>query len=179
MATSSSLWVSDSVTQLECNLDDTTGELFGHVIELLMEVGAVDAWASPIVMKKGRPAHTLHCLCMPDVESKLLEVMFRHTTTLGIRIYRDIPRAKLCRSFQTVQTPYRDNSLDGKVQVKVSSFVTGEIISAKPEFDDCRLISKSSGIPIKMVSETALSDFRTTTRLRSDADKNELADGDG
>jgi len=180
MATSSSsLWVSDTVTQLECNLDDTTGELLGHVIELLLEVGAVDAWASPIVMKKGRPAHTLHCLFMQDVESKLLEVMFRHTTTLGIRIYCDIPRAKLCRSFQTVQTRYRNNELDGKVQVKVSSFVTGEIISAKPAFDDCQLISKSSGIPIKIVSETALSDFRTTKRLRSDTDKNELGNGVG
>ena len=157
----SSLWLSDNVTQLECNLDDATGELVGHAMELLLERGALDAWASPIVMKKGRPAHTLHCLCHPDDESKILEALFRHTTTLGIRIHREIPRAKLCRSFHIAQTPYRDSPRDGQVHVKVSSFVTGEIVSVKPEFDDCQSISRASGVPVKIIAEAALSDFRT------------------
>jgi pyridinium-3,5-bisthiocarboxylic acid mononucleotide nickel chelatase len=164
----SPLWLVDSVTQLECNLDDTTGELLADVIEVLLDQGAVDAWASPIVMKKGRPAHCLHCLCHSDDESKILEVFFRHTTTLGVRINREIPRAKLCRSFQVAQTPYRDNPRDGKVSVKVSSFQTGEIVSVKPEFDHCRGISRASGVPLKMVSEAALSDIRTRI-LDSDA----------
>jgi uncharacterized protein (DUF111 family) len=159
MATSS-LWLSDYTTQVECNLDDATGELLGHVMELLLEEGALDAWASPIVMKKGRPAHTLHCLCHPDDESKILEILFRHTTTLGIRIHREIPRAKLCRSFHFAQTPYRDNPRDGRVQVKVSSFVTGEIVSIKPEFDDCQSISRASGVPLKIVAQAAMSDVR-------------------
>ena len=60
------LWLMDQVTHMEANLDDTTGEILAHAIELLLKHGAVDAWASPIVMKKGRPAHTLHCLCKSD-----------------------------------------------------------------------------------------------------------------
>jgi hypothetical protein len=159
--TASSLWLSDSVTQLECNLDDITGELLGHVIELLMQEGAVDAWASAIVMKKGRPAHTLHCLCHLEDESEMLELLFRHTTTLGVRIHREIPRAKLCRSVEVVQTPYQDNSRGGQVEVKVSSFQTGEIVSAKPEFDHCKVIAKESGVPVKIVVEAALSHIRT------------------
>lgn len=153
------LWLSDNVTQLECNLDDITGELLASAIEILLEAGAVDAWASPIIMKKGRPAHTLHCLCFAVDEAKLLELLFRHTTTLGVRIHRDIPRARLCRSFEVVQTPYRSMANDGRVQVKVSSFRTGEVVSIKPEFDQCREISRELDIPIKTVAQTACENF--------------------
>lgn len=157
---SHSLWLSDHVTQMDCNLDDITGETLAHAIEVLLKEGAGDAWITPIVMKKGRPAHTLHCLCLPEREDTLLEILFRQTTTLGIRIYRNIPRAKLCRSMGVAQTPYRDNLRDGKVNVKVSKFHTGEIISIKPEFDHCQQISKESGIPLKFVTEEALYDMR-------------------
>jgi hypothetical protein len=157
------LWLSDGVTQLECNLDDITGEILAHVVELLLKEGAVDAWVTPIVMKKGRPAHTLHCLCLsghPEREEKLLEALFRHTTTLGVRIYRNLPRAKLCRSLEVAQTPYTATQREGKVDVKVSSFQNGEILSMKPEFDHCQQISTESGIPLKFVAESALSDTR-------------------
>jgi hypothetical protein len=156
-------WLSDTVTQLECNLDDITGELLAHVIELLLKEGAADAWVTPIVMKKGRPAHTLHCLCLADKpkrEEKLLETMFRHTTTLGVRIYRNLPRAKLCRSLEVAQTPYTATQRKGRVNVKVSSFRHGEVLSMKPEFDHCQEISRESGIPLKIVAESALSDTR-------------------
>lgn len=160
----STLWLSDTVTQLECNLDDITGELLAHVIELLFEVGAADVWVTPIVMKKGRPAHTIHCLCLSDknseLEDRLLEALFRHTTTLGVRIYRNLPRAKLCRFVEVAQTPYTATRREGKVDVKVSSFQTGEILSIKPEFDHCQEISKESCIPLKFVAESALSDTR-------------------
>ena len=156
----SSLWLSDHVTQMDCNLDDITGETLGHVIEVLLQQGAADAWATPIVMKKGRPAHTLHCLCVPEREDQLLEILFRQTTTLGIRIYRNLPRAKLCRSMGVAQTPYQGTLREGKVDVKVSRFQTGEIISIKPEFDHCQQISKEMGVPLKFVTEAALYDMR-------------------
>lgn len=157
---STPLWLSDKVTQLECNLDDITGEILAYTVTLLLEYGAYDAWVTPMVMKKGRPAHTLHCLCTPRQEDDLLQVLFRHTTTLGVRIYRDVPRAKLCRSIEVAQTPYTETARHGKVNVKVSSFCTGEVVSIKPEFDHCEEISREMGVPIKWVTEAALANVR-------------------
>ena len=131
------LWISDSITHLETNLDDTTGENLAFVVELLLNNGAIDAWVTPIIMKKGRPAHTLHCLCKSgcvqheETTKLLMELIFRYTTTLGIRVYKDIPRAKLLRSIISVQTPYRETSRSGFVDVKVSKFKNGEIVSMK------------------------------------------------
>ncbi|CAJ1940256.1 unnamed protein product [Cylindrotheca closterium] len=158
----SDLWMNDTIVHMETNLDDTTGESLAFAISLLLDNGAIDAFVTPIVMKKGRPAHTLHCLCKDETKDgsakvkKLLELIFRHTTTLGIRIYDDMPRAKLCRSTVTVQTPYVDTSRGGKVDVKVSSFRTGEVIAAKAEFDHCKDIAMETGIPLSLVSDHAL-----------------------
>ena len=151
------LWNSNTLTHLEANIDDATPELMAHAIDLLIENGAIDAWAVPIVMKKGRPAHSLNCLCHDEKakESDLLAIMFRHTTTLGIRIHRNILRASLQRRFMKVQLPYQDNSADGEVDVKVSSFKNDEFVSLKAEFDQCKLIAKESSVPLKIVSSTA------------------------
>ena len=117
-------------------------------------------------MKKGRPAHTLHCLCRDEASDgsatvkRLLELIFRHTTTLGIRIYSDMPRAKLRRSMVTVQTPYYDTARQGKVDVKVSSFKTGEVIAAKAEFEHCKEIAIETGTPLILVSDQALTAAR-------------------
>ncbi|KAL3945851.1 MAG: hypothetical protein SGBAC_000002 [Bacillariaceae sp.] len=158
----SDLWMNDTVIHMETNLDDTTGESLAFVISILLDHGAIDAFVTPIVMKKGRPAHTLHCLCKDETEDgsakvkKLLELIFRNTTTLGIRIYNDMPRAKLCRSVVTVQTPYVGTSRGGKVDVKVSSFKTGEVIATKAEFDHCKDIAIETSTPLSLVSDHAL-----------------------
>lgn len=151
------LWNSNTLTHLEANIDDATPELMAHAIDLLLENGAIDAWVVPIVMKKGRPSHSLNCLCHSEKskESNLLAIMFRHTTTLGIRIHRNILRASLQRRFFKVQLPYTDNSRDGEVDVKVSSFKNDEIVSLKAEFDQCKIIAKESNVPLKIVSSTA------------------------
>lgn len=81
--------------------------------------------------------------------------MFRHTTTLGIRIHRNILRAALKRRFTAVQLPYTDNSGNGKVDVKISSFRDGEVTSVKAEFDQCKIISDESNIPLKLASSVA------------------------
>jgi uncharacterized protein (DUF111 family) len=160
----SRLWMQDIVTHMETNLDDITGENLAFIIDLLLQNGAIDAWVAPIVMKKGRPAHTLHCLCRENDSSKeidakankLLEIMFRHSTTLGVRIYKDMLRAKLCRSMVTVQTPNEETTRKGLVDVKVSRFKNGEIISTKAEFDHCKEIAVEAGVPLKLVSEQAV-----------------------
>mmetsp|Transcript_22309 Transcript_22309/g.39747 ORF Transcript_22309/g.39747 Transcript_22309/m.39747 type:complete len:179 (-) Transcript_22309:35-571(-) len=165
-----------SLTHMQANIDDATPELLAHAINLLIKNGAIDAWVHPIVMKKGRPAHCLHCICRCETgnanaeyvdatqnaptddasaEYRLLNIMFRHTTTLGIRIQRNILRAALKRRFVEVQLPYRDNIREGKVDVKISSLNNGEVVSVKAEFDQCKVVSEESSIPLKIVSSAA------------------------
>ena len=142
-------WKMDQLTQLEANLDDMTAEALAFAVEMLLDNGAVDAWVAPIVMKKGRAAHTLHCLCYSDdsITNKLLELVFRHTTTLGVRMHRNIDRAALRRSFLSVQTPF-----GGDVKVKVG-YLGDEVVSVKAEFDDCARISRESNVPIQQVTD--------------------------
>jgi uncharacterized protein (DUF111 family) len=172
----SDLWISDSLTHMETNLDDTTGETLGHVIELLLQNGAMDAWVAPIVMKKGRPANTLHCLCLAGSEShdatarKLLELIFRHTTTLGVRIYADLGRAKLRRSFVQVQTPYTETKREGIVDVKVGTFKNGDLISVKAEFDHCKEISLETGVPLKLISGYAVQKVLESYETKNNSD---------
>ncbi|EED96330.1 hypothetical protein THAPSDRAFT_260852, partial [Thalassiosira pseudonana CCMP1335] len=97
------LWDIHKLTHLEANIDDATPELLAHTVDLLLKNGAIDAWIHPIVMKKGRPAHSMHCLCHCESQTRLLGVLFRQTTTLGIRIQRGILRAALKRRFLAVQ----------------------------------------------------------------------------
>ena len=167
------LWDMHTLTHMQANIDDATPELLAHAIDLLLKNGAIDAWVQPIVMKKGRPASTLHCICHCDpsaddidgirneqvddtsAEQRLLLILFRHTTTLGIRIQRNILRAALKRKFVEVQLPYRNNVRSGKVDVKISSLNNGEVVSVKAEFDQCKVVSEESGIPLKIVSSAA------------------------
>jgi hypothetical protein len=154
----------DHLMHLEANLDDMTPEHLAYAIDILLRNGAVDAWISPIVMKKGRPAHTLHCLCHTNVnhdpldddsiENKFLAIMFQHTTTLGVRI-SSLDRAALPRSLITVVTPYQNTTRAGQVNVKVG-YLNNEIVSMKAEFDHCREISEETGITLKNISDTAV-----------------------
>jgi len=145
-------WKMDQLTQLEANLDDMTAEALAFAVQLLLNNGAVDAWVVPIVMKKGRAAHTLYCLCHSNdsIVNKLLELVFRHTTTLGVRICRNIDRAALRRSFLTAQTPFHESSINVKV-----GFLGNEAVSMKAEFEDCARISRETNVPIKQVADCA------------------------
>jgi uncharacterized protein (DUF111 family) len=155
------LWDMHTLTHIQANIDDATPELLAHAADLILENGAIDVWIHPIVMKKGRPAHSLNCIfrcdsgSTTDAETRLLSIMFRHTTTLGIRIQRNILRAALQRRFIEVQLPYTDNVRHGKVDVKISSLNDGEILSVKAEFDQCKAVSEESGVPLKIVSSVA------------------------
>ena len=169
-----SLFHSDHVAHLETNLDDISGESLAFAIELLLQHGAIDAWVTPIIMKKGRPAHTLHCLCKDNNSShfggndnddgkienttldRLLELIFEHTSTLGVRIYRGVPRAKLDRSMVTVTTPFTNTSRKGRVDIKVSRFKNGRIVRKKAEFDHCKEIAIETGVGIRVVADEAI-----------------------
>ena len=146
-----------TLTLLQANIDDATPELLAHAVNLLLDNGAIDAWITPIVMKKGRPAHSLNCMfrCNSDDEERLLTILFRNTTSLGVRIQRNILRAALRRKILQVQLPYTNNARNGKVDVKISSLTDGEVVSIKAEFDQCKEVSLESGVPLKIVTSMA------------------------
>ncbi|MCU1497310.1 MAG: Pyridinium-3,5-bisthiocarboxylic acid mononucleotide nickel insertion protein [Acidimicrobiales bacterium] len=130
------------VVLLEANVDDATGEVLAHALAALLEAGAHDAWITPIVMKKGRPAHTVHALCDPALGRQVTAVLVAETGTLGVRGQR-IERWPAARSYDRVL-------VDGlSVRVKVSP---GRV---KAEFDDAARVAVRTGRPIRdVIAET-------------------------
>jgi uncharacterized protein (DUF111 family) len=139
---------SDTVALLEANLDDVTGEVAGAVIEKLIAEGALDAYFTPIYMKRSRPACIISVLCSQTETEKFEKIIFQQGLTLGIR-KQFLTRSKLKRDFQTVETAY------GKIRMKLGLF-EGRIVFAKPEFEDCRTIALEKNISFKDVQEAAV-----------------------
>lgn len=132
----------DSVLQLECNVDDMTAEELGFAMEMILEAGALEVYTVAAGMKKSRPGTILCVLCHEDAKETLVRVIFRNTTTIGVREHR-CSRYTLKRSFETVQTPY------GDVQKKLSSGygVTRE----KYEYEDLARIAREQGLSLTEV----------------------------
>lgn len=138
----------ESITIVETNLDDMTGELLPELIAAAMAAGARDAFITPVIGKKGRPAHLLTALCDESKLSGVCRMLFAHSTTFGVRIRRE-ERMILDRHWETAQTPW------GPVRVKIGLW-NGERLVAAPEFEDCRALAGSAGIPVRRVYEAAL-----------------------
>lgn len=137
---------------LEANLDDMTGELVGHTLSQLMRAGALDAWAVPITMKKGRPGVVLSAIVTPEDRARLSELIIRETTTLGVR----------CTETARVERPRRMIDVDtryGRVRVKVSEGPFGPA-QLKPEFDDCARLAQTASVPVREVIAEALAAAR-------------------
>lgn len=142
----------DAALELSANIDDCTGEILGATIEQLLAAGCLDAWATPIVMKKSRPAWMLSALCAPGDADRVRQILFSETTTFGIRC---VPcrRTKLERRHETVETPY------GPIRIKIGS-QGGAVQTASPEFGDCRQAAACHHVSIKEVFEAARSAYR-------------------
>ena len=134
---------SETIAVLEANLDDLNPQVFGYVMDRLLEDGALDAFGLPVQMKKNRPGMLLTVLCKPEDASKLTQIIFTETTTLGVR-RRDESRRILARRWQPVQTPW------GEVRIKIAS-MNGTITSYAPEYEDCRRIAAEHHLPLKAV----------------------------
>jgi uncharacterized protein (TIGR00299 family) protein len=146
--------VREEVVVLETNLDDVTGETLAHTIARLLDEGALDAWATPAVMKKGRPAHVLHVLARPRTAGRLQRLVFEETGSLGVREVV-AARTALPRAMATVQVEGRP------VRIKTGPH------RAKPEYDDVAAAAAQLGLPLHAVAERALAAFRGT-RARTD-----------
>ncbi|MPN16967.1 Pyridinium-3,5-bisthiocarboxylic acid mononucleotide nickel insertion protein [bioreactor metagenome] len=146
--TADGMGTEEAVEELACNLDDCTGEVIGYLSERLLKAGALDVWTEAVQMKKQRPGVKLCVLSRPAEREAMLELMFRESTTLGVRIAPLLRRA-LERRNEEVSTPY------GPVRVKIARGGDGAVLSAKPEFDECRKIAETYGIPVKEVLRAA------------------------
>lgn len=130
----------DQIAALSCNLDDMTGEEIGFAMEQLLEAGALDVYTTAIGMKKNRPATMLTVLCRNDQKEAMVRLIFRHTTTLGIR-EAEFCRYTLQRQIETVETPY------GPVRRKV---VSGYGVSrSKAEYEDLAKIARQQGAGLR------------------------------
>ena len=135
------------VEMIEANIDDMTPQLAGYVSERLFDAGALDVTLTPIFMKKGRPGFMISVLGTTPDREKLSDLIFSETTTLGIRSYSTTRRV-LTRHWEKVMTKY------GLVRVKVAS-ENGVIRTVTPEYEDCKKIAISKGIPLKDVLQQA------------------------
>lgn len=134
----------ETIAQLCCNLDDMTPEALGFVQERLWEAGALDVTTTPVGMKKNRPGVLLTCMCRLEDRERLVSLLFRHTTTLGIR-ESQCSRYTLSRSQRSLETPW------GPVRIKTSAGwgVTRE----KPEYEDLAKIAREQDLPLDKVKE--------------------------
>jgi pyridinium-3,5-bisthiocarboxylic acid mononucleotide nickel chelatase len=140
-------YAEDRSIVIETNIDDMNPQLYGHLIDRLLEQGAQDAFLTPIIMKKGRPAVLVSVLCDAAKSDTLLDTLFRETTSIGVRI-REVGRKKLDREVREVETSY------GKVRVKVS-MRGNEILTVTPEYEDCRKLAEEKQVPLKTVMDEA------------------------
>jgi uncharacterized protein (TIGR00299 family) protein len=136
---------------LECNLDDMTGEAAGYVLERLLANGASDAWTTPILMKKSRPAFTLSVLCPPEREAALAQLLLRETTTLGLR-RRDVTKLVLPRTVEQIATPF------GLVRVK-TGWLDGRPVKRKPEHEDLQRLAAERSLPLREIEQAVLAEI--------------------
>jgi pyridinium-3,5-bisthiocarboxylic acid mononucleotide nickel chelatase len=132
----------DQVVELQCNLDDMTPEDIGFAVETLLENGALDVYTTAIQMKKNRPGVLLSVLCHPEQRENMVGLLFRHTTTLGIR-ETEHRRYTLERSSRQAETPW------GTVEVKQAQ--GWDVTREKPEFDRLREIAKKENLSMAEV----------------------------
>jgi pyridinium-3,5-bisthiocarboxylic acid mononucleotide nickel chelatase len=128
---------------LETNVDDLNPQVYDHVINKLFGAGALDVWLTPIQMKKNRPAVLISVLSSLAAEATLTEILFRETTTLGLR-RQMIERRRLPREVREVQTRF------GLARVKVA-IENGHLLRAVPEYEDCKRLAESNGVPLREV----------------------------
>jgi uncharacterized protein (TIGR00299 family) protein len=146
----------ETITVLEANLDDLNPQVFGYVMDRLLEEGALDVFGMPVQMKKNRPGMLLTALCRPDDAAKLTQLIFAETTTLGVR-HRDERRQVLQRKWLTIATRW------GDVRLKIAS-MNGTVTNYAPEYEDCRRIAIEHRVPLKSVIEEAVQVYLGSTR---------------
>jgi uncharacterized protein (TIGR00299 family) protein len=149
----------DTICLLETNVDDATAELIGFVTEKLLEVGALDVFSTPIVMKHSRPAVKVSVICSPELTPTVEKVLFEQGLTFGIR-KQLLQRTKLVRDLVPVQTEY------GQIRIKTGVY-NGRIVHAKPEFSDCVGAADKHNVAVKTVAEAAINAYNQSASRKT------------
>lgn len=159
----------DMVDILETNIDDVSGEVIAHTITRLMENGARDACAIPILMKKGRPGFLIRIICARDTSAELAEVMAHELGTLGIRCIPAVHRFIAERTIEHVEVEIAGNHRTMPVKI---GWIRGEIYSLKAEFNQARDWASEIGIPVRdvlrLIEETAWKNVKKTGTGKGD-----------
>lgn len=137
----------DELVLLETNIDDSTPQAIGFVMERAFELGALDCWLTPVQMKKNRPGVVVSVLASPGAKDALLEMLFSETTTIGIRT-SPVARVSLDRRFETVKTQF------GECRIKIA-MKGGRVVKAMPEYEDVRRLALENRLPFRIVWESA------------------------
>ncbi|HZP21961.1 MAG TPA: nickel pincer cofactor biosynthesis protein LarC [Terriglobales bacterium] len=137
----------ETIAILEANLDDLNPQLIGYIVDQAFAEGALDVFTTPVQMKKNRPGTVLTILALPSHEERLRALLFRESSTLGVRV-RHETRYILPRQYETVVTPW------GEVRMKVAG-VNG-VSQYAPEYEDCRRIAAQHHVPLKHVMQEAI-----------------------
>jgi pyridinium-3,5-bisthiocarboxylic acid mononucleotide nickel chelatase len=140
------------VTVIETNVDDMSPQIYGYFVERAVAAGALDVFSTPAQMKKNRPGLLVTLLSEPENTARLIDLIFRETTTIGVRTY-EVRRKTLEREFVPVATRF------GEIRMKVSH-MNGSILNATPEYDDCQRIAAERGVPLKQVIAAASFEFQ-------------------
>jgi uncharacterized protein (TIGR00299 family) protein len=145
----------EEITVLEANIDDMSPQVFGYVMEQALSSGALDAFGTPVQMKKSRPGMLLTMLCRTEDSQRLTKLILAETTTLGVRIRRET-RAALARRHMSVTTKW------GEVRMKLAN-LNGSISNYAPEYEDCSRIAKEQKVPLKTVMQEAIKVYLEAT----------------
>jgi len=138
----------EQVAVIDATIDDMSPQIYGYFQEKALEAGALDVYSTPVQMKKNRPAQKITCVCAPEDVDRLAELIFRETTTIGVR-YTVARRKTLQREFLQVQTPY------GAVTMKLS-LLDGRTVNFVPEFEDCRALAAQKQVALKEIQAAAV-----------------------
>jgi pyridinium-3,5-bisthiocarboxylic acid mononucleotide nickel chelatase len=140
------------ITVIETNVDDMSPQIYGYFVERALSAGALDVFSTAVQMKKNRPGLLVTILSEPANVTRLTDLLFSETTTIGVRMY-EARRRTLAREFLSVDTGH------GPVRMKISR-LNGSVLNATPEYDDCQRIAAEKGIPLKDVLAAATFAFQ-------------------
>lgn len=147
-----------AVTVIETNVDDMSPQIYGYFAEKALAEGALDVFSTAAQMKKNRPGLLVTILSEPEHVTSLIDLIFRETTTIGVRTY-DVRRKTLDRELVPVETRF------GTVRMKVSR-MNGSLLTATPEYDDCQVIAAERRVPLKEVIAAASFEFQKQAQER-------------
>jgi len=138
----------ERIVVLECEIDDMNPQIFGVLMDRLYASGALEVYYSAVQMKKNRPGTLVTVLAPPDRRQALAGIVFRETTTIGVR-YHDVQRERLAREIVPIETPL------GTIRFKVARRA-GTVVNASPEFEDCVRVAAERNLPVKDVQSAAM-----------------------